>query len=187
MLPDVTKYNTIRVLVEGNFPSGCLYYSNSVSAIVKYVSIRERRKIVAVQTQATAWTTNRIVALVIGVVFTLIGIVGFFISSSMTPGNLLGFSVDIVHNIVHLLTGILGLWAAFGGWSRTFNRVFGIIYLLIGILGLIPGLYFSGMFLGTMHINGADNGLHLVVGLVAAAVGFFVHDNYRARTTTSAV
>jgi uncharacterized membrane protein YuzA (DUF378 family) len=141
----------------------------------------------AVQTQNTTWTTNRIVALVIGVLFLLLGIIGFFASSSMTPANVLGLDVDLMHNIVHVLTGILGIWAAFGGWSRWFNRVFGIVYILIGLAGLIPGLYFNQMFLGLMHLNAGDNVFHLVVGVIAAAVGFFVFDDYRNRAATPTV
>ena len=91
--------------------------------------------------------------------------------------NLLGFDVDLVHNLVHLVTGIAGLAAAFTGWSRRFNQIFGIIYIIVGIAGLIPALYFDGRLLGLMHINAADNVLHLVVGVVAAAVGFFVAED----------
>ncbi len=127
-----------------------------------------------VQQSTSAWTVNRIVALVIGVVFLLVGILGLIFDT--TGGYLLGFQVDLVHNFVHLLTGILGVWAAFGGWSRWFNRVFGIIYILVGLAGLVPAFYFGGKLLGLMAINGADNVLHLVVGLVAALVGFFVTD-----------
>ena len=126
---------------------------------------------------AQAWTANRILALVIGIVFTLIGIAGFFVSSSMTVGNLMGFDVDLVHNLVHLITGLAGWAAAFTGWSRQFNQIFGIIYIIVGIAGLIPALYFDGRLLGLMHINAADNVLHLVVGVVAAAVGFFVAED----------
>jgi hypothetical protein len=122
------------------------------------------------------WTTNRIVALIIGVVFTLAGIAGFFVSSSMTPGSLLGLDVDIVHNIVHLATGIIALIAVFADRARLFNQVFGIVYLLIGLAGLIPALYVNNMFLGTMHLNAADHVFHLVVGAIAAATGFFVKD-----------
>src|SRR5918912_447118 len=90
-----------------------------------------------------AWTTNRIVALVIGIALTLVGLAGFLVTSSMTVGNLLGFDVDLVHNLVHLITGIAALVAVFTGWSRTFNRIFGIIYILVGLAGLIyPALYF---------------------------------------------
>jgi hypothetical protein len=126
---------------------------------------------------AQAWTVNRILALVLGIVFTLVGIAGFFVSSSMTVGNLMGFDVDLVHNLVHLITGLAGLAAAFTGWSRQFNQIFGIIYIIVGIAGLIPALYFDGRLLGLMHINAADNVLHLVVGVVAAAVGFFVAED----------
>lgn len=133
------------------------------------------------------WTANRIVALIIGIVFVLIGIAGFFVSSSMTVGNLMGFDVDIVHNLIHLLTGIIALVAVFTGWSRRFNQIFGIIYLLLGLTGLIyPGLYFNHLLMGMTHVNAIDHGLHLIVGVVAAAVGFFVHDYVTSRATPTA-
>jgi hypothetical protein len=133
------------------------------------------------QRSASAWTTNRIVAMVIGVVFLVIGILGLLFDT--TGGNLLGFDVDLVHNLVHLLTGILGIAAAMTGWSRRFNQIFGIIYLLIGLAGLIPAFYFGDRLLGLMHVNAADNVLHLVVGIVATGVGFFVHDDVGATAT----
>ena len=125
-------------------------------------------------TSTSTWTTNRIVALVIGIVFLIVGVLGLIFDT--TSGSVFGFDVDFVHNLVHLLTGILGLAAAFSGWSRRFNQVFGIIYLLVGIAGLFPFLYFGDKLLGIMAVNGADNVLHLVVGIVAAAVGFFVNE-----------
>jgi hypothetical protein len=133
------------------------------------------------------WTTNRIVALVLGIVFLVIGLAGFFVSSSMSVGNLLGFDVDLVHNLVHLITGIVALAAVFTGWSRRFNQIFGIIYIIVGLAGLIyPGLYFNSMLLGMMHVNAVDHGFHLIVGIIAAAVGFFVAD-YPATTPTPGV
>ena len=129
------------------------------------------------------WTPNRIVALVVGIAFTLVGIMGFFVTSSMAVGNLLGFDVDLVHNIIHLLIGLAGLAAAFTGWSRTYNQVVGIVYILLGLVGLIyPGLYSNGLLLGLTHVNAADHVLHLVVGTVQAAVGFGVAER-RLRTT----
>jgi hypothetical protein len=130
-----------------------------------------------------AWTPNRILAFVLGIVLTLVGIMGFFVTSSMTVGNLLGFDVDVVHNLVHLLSGIVGLIAVFTGWSRRFNQIFGIVYLLVALAGLIPALYFSGRLLGLMHVNAADNVLHWVIALAAIAVGFFVHDYSTTRAT----
>jgi uncharacterized membrane protein HdeD (DUF308 family) len=144
--------------------------------------------------RTTEWTTNRIVALVIGVVLLLVGIIGFFVPAENSTGvqAIFGlFDVDVVHNLVHVVSGILGIAAAFTGWSRRFNQVFGIIYILIGLLGLIPALYFPagtfgtdrGLFLGLMHINAADHVLHLVIGIVGAAVGFFVADDVAGRVT----
>jgi hypothetical protein len=112
--------------------------------------------------------------MVIGVVFLILGILGLILDT--THGSILGFQVDLVHNLVHLVTGILGIAAAMTGWSRLFNQVFGIIYLLLGLAGLIPALYFGHRLLGLIQVNTADNVLHLVVGVVAAGVGFFVHD-----------
>jgi Domain of unknown function (DUF4383) len=135
------------------------------------------------QRSTSAWTTNRIVAMVIGIVFLVIGLLGLIFDT--TSGSLLGFDVDLVHNLVHLLTGILGIAAAMTGWSRRFNQIFGIIYLLVGLAGLIPGLYFSQRLLGIMYVNAADNILHLVIGIVAAGVGFFVNDYVEAIARTS--
>jgi hypothetical protein len=135
------------------------------------------------QRSTSAWTTNRIVAMVIGIVFLVIGLLGLIFDT--TSGSLLGFDVDLVHNLVHLLTGILGIAAAMTGWSRRFNQIFGIIYLLVGLAGLIPGLYFSQRLLGIMYVNAADNILHLVVGIVAAGVGFFVNDYVEATARAS--
>ncbi|GAC1370369.1 MAG: DUF4383 domain-containing protein [Ktedonobacteraceae bacterium] len=129
------------------------------------------------------WTTNRIVALIIGIAFTLAGIAGFFVSSSMTPGSLLGLDVDIVHNIVHLATGIIALISVFTGWSRLFNQAFGLVYLILGLAGMIPGLYINHMFLGLMHLNSGDHVFHLVVGAIAAATGFLARDTATMRTT----
>ena len=145
-----------------------------------------------VQRTTSTWTTNRIVALTIGIALVLVGIIGFFVPAENSTGvqALFGiFDVDLVHNLIHLVTGILGIAAAFTGWSRTFNRTFGVIYIALGLLGLIPALYFPagaygtdrGLFLGLMHINAGDHILHLVVGLVAAAVGFGVRDDVTGR------
>lgn len=133
-----------------------------------------------------AWTPNRILAFVLGIVLTIVGILGFFVTSSMSVGNLMGFDVDVVHNLVHLLSGIVGLVAVFTGWSRRFNQIFGIVYLLVALAGLIPALYFSGRLLGLMHVNAADNVLHWVIALAAIIVGFFVHEYTTTRATPTA-
>lgn len=141
-----------------------------------------------VQQTRTTWTTNRMFALVLGIVLLLIGVIGFFIPTENGTGvqALFGiFDVDVVHNLVHVLSGLIAIAAAFGGFSVAYNRIFGVIYTLIGLLGLIPALYFptygtdSGLFLGLMHLSIADHVLHLVIGLSAMAVGFYADRNFR--------
>jgi cytochrome bd-type quinol oxidase subunit 2 len=123
---------------------------------------------------------NRIFAVVTGAIFLVIGVLGFFVSSTITEGRLLNlFDVDLMHNLIYLLTGITGIITAIRTRSLTrfYIRIFGFIYLILGIAGLIyPTLYFSGRLLGIMHVSVADHVLHLVAGVVAVILGFFVEE-----------
>src|SRR5690349_20501515 len=86
--------------------------------------------------QKMAWTANRVFALIVGIIFTIIGLLGFIVAPTMAVGNLLGFDVDVVHNIIHLVTGVIGLVTVFLGGYQRFNQIFGIVYIILGILGL---------------------------------------------------
>jgi hypothetical protein len=106
------------------------------------------------------------IVMVLGVVFVLIGVLGFF------NDPILGlFEVDLVHNIVHLLSGVVALFMASMGESsaKTFAKVFGIVYGLVAILGFVMG---AGELLGIMQINSADNWLHVLLTVVFLYVGF---------------
>ncbi|TMD41552.1 MAG: DUF4383 domain-containing protein, partial [Chloroflexi bacterium] len=74
--------------------------------------------------RTTAWTANRIFALVLGIVLLLVGIIGFFTPTKAYDVQEVFclFDVDLIHNLIHVVSGILGIAAAFMGWSRTFNR-----------------------------------------------------------------
>jgi hypothetical protein len=125
---------------------------------------------------------NRSFALVLGIVFVLIGILGF-VPVFVPGGALLGiFGVNALHNVVHLLFGVVGIAAALTGWPRIYNQVAGIVYFLIGILGFIPALVPHGLLLGLVDVNVADNILHLVIGAAAVYVGFAIQNSRRAAT-----
>jgi Domain of unknown function (DUF4383) len=127
---------------------------------------------------------QRTVALLVGIVFVLVGVLGF-IPALVPGGALLGiFGVNALHSIVHVLFGVLGIAAAYTGMSRMYNRVIGVVYLALAVLGFIPALVINGNLLGLVSINLADNFLHLVVGGVLVIVGFFVAD--RATSTARA-
>ena len=105
-----------------------------------------------------------------GIVLLLVGILGFI--PGLTPeGRLLGiFAVDGVHNVIHLLTGIVALFCAgSASAAKGYFKTFGVIYLLVTILGFVQG---SGELLGLISINGADNVLHLLITIVALSLGF---------------
>jgi uncharacterized membrane protein HdeD (DUF308 family) len=52
--------------------------------------------------------------------------------------------------------------------ARTANTSIGAVYLILGVLGLfLP----TSSALNVIALNGADNGLHIVIGLVLVAFG----------------
>lgn len=119
------------------------------------------------------WTPNRIVALILGIVLALIGFVGFLVAPTMAKGTVMGFDVDLIENLLHLLSGVLAIAAVLMAWPRRYNQIFGIIYLLLGIAGVFyPAFYFHNMLLGLMHANAMEHVLHILVGIVATAAGF---------------
>ena len=101
----------------------------------------------------------------LGIVLTLIGIAGFF-----SGGMLFIFEVDRLHNVVHLLSGVLAIVSALVGTSsaRMYLIAFGIIYGLVTVLGFMTG----GSILGLFMANGADNYLHAGIALACLGVGF---------------
>lgn len=109
-------------------------------------------------------------ARVFGVVFVAIGVLGF-VPGVTSNGSLLGiFQVDMMHNIVHLVTGVLAFVAASGAGnnSRLFFQVFGVVYAIVTVIGFMQGT----SVLGIMAVNGADNILHLVLAAAALYLGF---------------
>ena len=101
----------------------------------------------------------------LGGVLVLVGILGF-----VMPSPLLGlFEVNTLHNVIHLASGALTVLAATQGVGamRTWGRLFGLVYLAVAIAGFItPDLF------GLMHVNMADNILHVGLAAVFLYVGF---------------
>ncbi len=101
----------------------------------------------------------------LGIVLVVVGVLGF------VNDPVLGlFEVDLTHNIVHLLSGIIGIAAAASGesYSRLFLIIFGIVYGAVAVIGFTMG----GNILGLFDVNQADNYLHTAIALVCLGVGF---------------
>lgn len=123
-------------------------------------------------------------ALVIGIVFILVAVLGFIPGIVQAPavgepvplvnagyGYLLGlFPVNILHNVVHLLVGLAGIlsWRTYGA-ARNFSRALFIVYGLFTIMGLIPGLNTT---FGLVPLFGNDIWLHAVTAIVSGYFGY---------------
>ena len=109
---------------------------------------------------------------IIGVALILVGLAGFAMP------HLLGMHLTTVHNVVHLLTGLIAAYLGFAGSAgaaRTFCLVFGAIYLLLGIAGFLAPALVSQV-LGHPAVSAReltpDNLVHVVLGgvLLGAAL-----------------
>jgi hypothetical protein len=131
-------------------------------------------------TESTAGTSMQrsmisLTAMAVGTVFLVVGILGFVPGVTTNYGDmqfaghgsdakLLGvFEVSILHNIVHLLFGVVGLAAGRAGRraSRTFLIGGGVVYLVLWVYGLAIDENSGANF---VPVNNADNWLHLLLG-----------------------
>lgn len=104
---------------------------------------------------------------ILGAVLTLVGIAGFFLVQN---DLLLGiFKVNALHNVVHILSGVIALWSASSGYAyaRMYLILFGVIYAAVAVVGLTMG----GDIFGLMHVNAEDNYLHIAIAVTCLAVG----------------
>jgi hypothetical protein len=109
---------------------------------------------------------------VLGVVFLLVGVVGFLMPT------LLNAHLTPPHNVVHIVSGVIALYFGFAGTlsgAKTFALVFGVVYLGLGILGLAFGAPPDRMWhpLGVLDLGTADHAIHLLLGVLLLAGGLF--------------
>ena len=118
----------------------------------------------------------QLLALAVGVVYTLIGILGFFVTglenfAAETDKTLLGFEVNPLHNVVHLVIGLAGL----AMWRRLDGaRLYGWLLAAGYGLAFVYGLFAAGNSdINFLSINGADNVLHLVSAAAGLAIALW--------------
>jgi arginine exporter protein ArgO len=120
-------------------------------------------------------------AMVVGAVFLLVGVLGFIpgittnyddltFAGHESDAKLLGiFEVSVLHNIVHLLFGIAGLVAArsaaTAGW---YLLIGGVVYAVLWVYGLVVDEHSTANF---VPVNDADDWLHFVLAVTMIALG----------------
>lgn len=115
-------------------------------------------------------------ALVVSALFVILGIAGFIPGITQNaPGDFMGenspgsifdaFQTSILHNLVHLLFGVVGIVLA-RTWdgARKFLIGGGLVYLVLWLIGM-----FSAM--DWLPADVTDHWLHFVLGLVMLALG----------------
>jgi hypothetical protein len=116
-----------------------------------------------------------------GVVLIAAGLLGFLNTSIVGSSANALVRTDNVHNIVHIVTGLVALYIAFGlKGEQQANGVlgFGVLYVIIFIAVLVSPTLF-GIF--SAPANAAVHVIHGALAIVSLAVG------YMARNERSAV
>jgi hypothetical protein len=118
------------------------------------------------------------VAALVGVVFVVVGALGFIpgitthysdlsFAGHGSGAKLLGiFQVSILHNLVHLVFGLVGFaLAKTAAGARNFLVGGGVVYLVLWVVGVIGAADW-------IPANTADNWLHFGLGIGMIALGF---------------
>ncbi|MFI6900546.1 DUF4383 domain-containing protein [Nonomuraea sp. NPDC050394] len=142
----------------------------------------------------TARTPIQLAALAVGVVFLLVGILGFIPGITTNYDDLqavghhsdallLGlFQVSILHNLVHLAFGVAGIAMSRAvAAARAFLIGGGVIYLLLWLYGMLIDPDSAANF---VPVNTADNWLHLILGIAMIGLGLLLSRRTAGTRTT---
>ena len=129
--------------------------------------------------------STKTASLIFGIVFIAVGILGYFPNGIISESGDPIFHTDSLHNIVHIVSGVLFLLFALALPARAgiFLKIFGIVYLLLGIAGMATiGEEEHIRLLGFLLVNEADNYLHIALGAAILLSGFL--PDLQAKLTT---
>jgi hypothetical protein len=108
-------------------------------------------------------TLARIYVVLSAAILLVVGVVGFF------RHEMFNLTFPPAHNVFHLVSGAIGLWAGLRNNAnavRRFGQIFGAIYTLVAIAGF-AGLRDFGPI--QLDLNTHFNFIHLGVGLLSLA------------------
>ena len=111
----------------------------------------------------------RMIVILFGIGLIFAGVAGFLPNTFMSNDLLFGFfEVNSMHNMFHIISGVLAIMAATNlKYTIWFFKIFGLIYTILAVWG-----FWTGGDLYMMHVNIADNILHIVLGVIALYLGF---------------
>lgn len=128
------------------------------------------------------------IATIMGIVFLLVGIVGF-----VAPG-VGGFHLSTAHNLIHIISGAVSLYFGLAGTlsaARLFCIIFGVVYGLLGVAGFVlgksdtpsmPGMAADDRLFkvlpGTLELGTSDHTFHILLGIIFLIAGFLTKAAY---------
>ncbi len=129
---------------------------------------------------------SRFGAKYIGVLYLVLGIVGFLPIPWLNPFHAEGvgtvyllnlIAVNTLHDIIHLIIGITGLLASREeNTARLWGKFTGVVLIVLCAAGMIQaaalGFPKDQLFLGLVPLNSPGHILHLVTGALALYLGF---------------
>jgi hypothetical protein len=126
-------------------------------------------------------------ALYFGSLYLAVGIFGFlpFLGGSATleGKKLLGiFTINLVHNLVHLVIGVAGITMSRNLANATlYAKSVGVFLVAIGVIGIFNFPIFANTKDAFLPIGGLDVLLHLATGALAIYIGFMAKEGISAR------
>ena len=129
---------------------------------------------------------------VVGATLVVVGIIGFFYNATFTSDESVRdavfgiFDVNGWHNVLHVMTGVLGLLAFRAGAhaARTYAMGVGLLYVAVAVWGFMVG---SGdSILSIVPVNTEDNILHLLLGVAGVGAALATPAEARASAPPAA-
>ena len=103
-----------------------------------------------------------------GWILIIVGILGFITNPII--GMTGYFHANAAHNVVHLLLGVIFLFAAkTEEKAALWLKILGVVTIIVAILGFMSG---TNTILGFIETNAAANWLHAILGIVFFLCGF---------------
>ena len=118
----------------------------------------------------------RSAAILFGVVFVLVGILGYVPNPIVGPAGI--FVTNGTHNLIHIVSGLVLLAGAYSSLGPSLAlKIIGIVYGIVAILGFVM---MGDMMLGMVAMNAADRWLHVALAVVILIAGFGLSDSKSA-------
>lgn len=140
-------------------------------------------------------------ALITGIFYVVIGVLGFIPSFVSQPAELPGymdaigvqsgfgylfglFPINNAHNLVHIVVGAFGILTSIAlDSARYYAGLLAVFYGLLTVIGLVP---VANTLFGLIPVYGNDVVLHAITAVLGIYFGFIATPNLREQLETEA-